>query len=94
MKIANECRYIFSGESKMKKSRDEWPVMVHIALLGITSRSLAWAFFWMTVALGSMFIICAFFDLRFLIGCGFYLAAIWYYLAIEWVDKNGEWGMK
>ncbi len=75
----------------MSIDRSNWPFMVRIGLWRIQTRSIAWAF-----VAGSIIIAIAcgaysFVNPRFLGGTSLFLAALWYYLAIKWVDKNKQW---
>jgi hypothetical protein len=72
--------------------RKSWPFLVHWGLLGIPDRQTAWALIlfclaltvagvlygWLTNPIGYM-------------GCLMIVAAVWYYLAIRWVDRNSRW---
>lgn len=71
--------------------RANWPPLVRIALWGLGTRASAWAFFAISVALGVGSIIYGLFDVRFFIGGLFFFSALWYYLAIRWVDQHGNW---
>jgi len=70
----------------------ERPLWVRVGLWGLHSRTSAWAFLWLAVALaiGSVFYGVTR-DSRFIVGAVFFLAALWYWLAIQWVDRHGSW---
>lgn len=67
------------------------PLWVRVGLWGLPRRSAAWAFFWLSMALGIGGIIYGFSDRRFFAGALLFVAAGWYYLAIRWVDQHGGW---
>jgi hypothetical protein len=68
-----------------------WPLWVSLGLWGLPGREWAWAFFWLSLLLAVGSVAYGFVDWRFFIGGGFALAAAWYYAAVKWVDRNGEW---
>ena len=81
----------------------ERPLWVKVALWR-TNRALAWALFWLCVGVAPVFFVVSFWNpfLRFfwfgswdlvffLLGVYFVLAALWYWLAIRWVDQHGGW---
>lgn len=70
----------------MSTGRDNWPLMVRLALWQVRTRNTAWMFCWLSLALG---IVCLFSPFR--IGGLMIFAALWYYLAIRWVDQNSDW---
>ncbi len=78
----------------MRGERSGWPIMVQLGLLGIPSRGMAWAFFWFSFALAIVCIGLGFVDWRLFLGGGFVFAALWYYLAIRWVDRHGAWDVQ
>ena len=82
-------------DSRDPGSRPYW---VLIVLWGLPSRASAWACFGILVALAVGCIGYSFADQRFficvLLGIGAAImaaAALWYYLAIRWVDQHGRW---
>jgi hypothetical protein len=76
----------------------ERPIWVRVGLWGLTTRGAAMAFFWLSVVL-------AFAPLLLLIWVepvivaivmlfsvpGMLAAALWYWLAIRWVDRHDGW---
>jgi hypothetical protein len=79
------------GSNLMGVDREAWPVMVRLALLGLPNRASAWAFFWLSVASAIGCIAYGFVQPLFFIGSLLIFSALWYYLAIRWVDQNGSW---
>ncbi|HHM12898.1 MAG TPA: hypothetical protein ENJ16_05045 [Planctomycetaceae bacterium] len=75
----------------MSGDRSTWPLMVRLGLWGVRSRKSAWAFFWLSVAIAIACVAYGFVNPRFFAGGVMLLAAVWYLLAIRWVDTNGEW---
>jgi hypothetical protein len=76
----------------MGADRQSWPAWVRIGLWGVMTRSSAWTFFWLAVALCVACVGLGFVDWRFWIaGAIGPFAALWYYLAIQWVDSNSSW---
>jgi hypothetical protein len=68
-----------------------WPLWVSLGLWGLPGRTWAWGFFWFSLALAVGGVVGGFFFWPLFIGSGFVLAALWYYAAIRWVDRYGEW---
>lgn len=71
--------------------RSSWPFMVRLGLWGVPSRAYAWMYFWLTVAIAIGCVAYGFTDARFFPGGVIVLAAVWYYLAIHWVDQHSRW---
>lgn len=73
-------------------ARADWPWWVRFSLWGIRSRSAAWASFSLAVTFG---LLCAFLTVAvhriFAVGMGFFVGALWYRLAISWVDRRNGW---
>jgi len=65
---------------------EERPLWVAVGLWGLKTRAVAWAFvvLSMLVATGSIIYWSW-------LGAMMYLAAVWYFLAIRWVDENSTW---
>jgi len=65
---------------------EERPLWVAVGLWGLKTRAVAWAFVMLSilVATGSMIYWSW-------MGAMMYLAAVWYFLAIRWVDEHGAW---
>lgn len=64
----------------------ERPLWVSIGLWKLKTRSVAWAFVLLSILVATTWIIYSSWT-----GAIIYLAAVWYYLAIRWVDKNSTW---
>jgi hypothetical protein len=75
-----------------RRRRARPPFWVQLGLWGITERSAAWTFVWVSVALSVGGVALGFFHPLFFLGAGFVFAALWYYLCIRWTDRNGSWG--
>ena len=75
----------------MDDERETWPWMVRLGLLGLPGRGAAWACFWLLVALAIGCIALGFVEPWAFPGGLFVFAALWYYLAIGWVDDHGRW---
>ena len=70
----------------------ERPPWVKVGLWGLGSRASAWVFFWLSLAIAAACVVYGFTnDWRFLFGGLMVFAALWYYLAIRWVDEHGTW---
>jgi hypothetical protein len=67
------------------------PLWVMLALWGTGGRTGVWVFFWLSVLAAIGCVAYGFVDWRFFIGGGMAFAALWYYLAIRWVDQHGTW---
>ncbi|SFJ90826.1 hypothetical protein [Jannaschia pohangensis] len=68
-------------------TRDTPPLYVTVGLYGIGSRALAMAFVWISL-------VCAVAATAYLanpIGMILVLAALWYWLAIRWMDAHDAW---
>lgn len=64
----------------------ERPLWVAVGLWGLKTRALAWAFFGLSMLVATLWMMYWSWS-----GAIIYLAAVWYFLAIRWVDKNGKW---
>jgi hypothetical protein len=73
--------------------RDEYPVWVKVGLWGVPGRAGAWAFVAVSVLLaaGLAGYAAVSRDARYYAGLLFLLAALTYWLALRWVDRNGSW---
>jgi hypothetical protein len=76
----------------MSVDRSTWPLMVRLGLMGLRTRGAAWAFFWLSIAIAVGCVAYGFFNPYFFIGASLVLPALWYYLAIRWVDEHSQWG--
>ena len=69
-----------------------WPWWVATGLWGLPSRGWAWGFFWFSLLIAPACVAYGFEHWpAFVVGAGFALTALWYYAAIRWVDRNGDW---
>jgi len=68
-------------------TNDNKPLYVRLGLLGVNSRPMAMMFFWLSVALA----IGATLYSGNPIGLILLLAALWYWVAIRWMDHNNGW---
>jgi hypothetical protein len=75
----------------MAVDRREWPLWVSIALWGLSTRASAWLFFWLSILIAAGSLAYSLIDARFTLGGLLVLAALWYYLAIRWVDRHSSW---
>jgi len=64
----------------------ERPLWVAIGLWGLKTRAVAWAFVVLSILVATAWIMYWSWS-----GALIYLAAVWYFLAIRWVDKNSAW---
>ncbi len=67
------------------------PLWVKLGLWGLPTRASAWAFFWLSWGITVGCVAYGFWDRRFFFGGLLVLAALWYFLAIKWVDQHGSW---
>jgi hypothetical protein len=67
------------------------PWWVQVGLFGLPTRASAWAFVWLSVLLAAAGAAGVLFYWPLGLGVLFLLAALWYYLCIRWVDRNGRW---
>lgn len=74
----------------MKQQKTEWPLWVRLALWKIPNRKSAMMFVWGTMSIVLISLLGLYFDKRFKCGSAFFIASLWYWLAIQWVDKNGD----
>ena len=74
-----------------EKPSNPRPIWVEVGLFGLSSRASAMAFFWLCVGLTLASLIGGFFFLPLFLGVMFGFSALWYWLAIRWVDKNDRW---
>lgn len=68
------------------------PWWVNFGLAGAPTRRLAWACFWISLALAAFCIVYGFRNPLFWPGGLLLLSALGYWLAIRWVDRHGSWG--
>lgn len=76
----------------MAADRSTWPLFVWLGLWGLSTRASAWFFFWLSMACAAAAIPAGMMvHPYFFAGIFLVFAALWYYLAIRWVDRNGSW---
>ena len=75
----------------VRVDRNQWPFLVQLGLLGLPTRTSAWVFIWLSIAIAAGCLIYGFFNPIWFLGVGMVFAALWYYLAIRWVDQNSRW---
>jgi hypothetical protein len=69
------------------RDRKSYPQWVKIGLWGLPTRVLASTCMWLSIAIT----IACFISGNFFLGLTIALAALWYWSAINWVDKNDRW---
>ena len=67
------------------------PLWVRVGLYGLAKRSNAFTFVWISLGLAGVGILVGFVKPLSFVGSIFIFSALWYWLAIRWVDKNGKW---
>jgi len=67
------------------------PRWVQWAVWGIENRTVVWMMFWVTAALPVAWVIWGFTERRFFAGIALFGAALWYVLAIKWMDAHDQW---
>ena len=67
------------------------PMWVEFALFGISTRGGVLGCMWLSIGLAVAGVIGGFFERVLFLGILFLLAAMWYYLAIRWMDENDGW---
>lgn len=77
--------------SQSAVDRRSWPPLVRLGLWGLPNRASAWAFFWLSMILAAGCIAYGFVHPLFFTGGLLVLAALWYYLAIRWVEQHSRW---
>jgi hypothetical protein len=73
------------------KRKDNMPQLVYLGLLGINSKSTAYFYTILCIAIAALGLIIGFFNPWFFFGVPVIGAAYWYYYCIQWVDKNSSW---
>ena len=75
----------------MGVDRGAWPLMVRLGLWGLPTRRAAWVFVGLSLALAAGCVAYGFVNPLGFIGGLLVFAALWYYLAICWVDRHSRW---
>ncbi|MBC8031248.1 MAG: hypothetical protein H7Z16_14135 [Pyrinomonadaceae bacterium] len=70
----------------MEEFAVERPLWVAVGLWGLKTRDVAWAFVVLSILVATGWIMYWSWS-----GAFMYLAAVWYFLAIRWVEKNSAW---
>jgi len=73
------------------KRHDQMPALVYWGLWGISTRRVAAVYMWGCIAVGTVSTIAADRSPQVPHGIVFFLAALWYWHSIRWVDKNSSW---
>jgi signal peptidase I len=71
--------------------KPERPFWVRFGLWGLSTRASALMFCWLCVLIAAAATVYSLWDPRFFAGALLGLAALWYWLAIRWVDQHGGW---
>lgn len=75
----------------MVVDRSKWPPLVRIGLWGLPNKSIAWFFAIASLFLALVCLVLGLFYPAFFLGLPLVFAALWYYLAIRWVDQHSHW---
>lgn len=62
-----------------------------LSLWGLPNRAAVGVFVWLSVLLAVACVVYGFWDSRYFVGLLFLPAALIYWQAIRWVDRNGSW---
>lgn len=73
------------------KNTKGFPLYVKIGLWMINTRKTAMTYFWLSILLAVISALLGIQDRAYCAGLLFLLPALWYWLAIRWVDKNAKW---
>ena len=76
----------------MPVDRTRWPAWVRVGLWGIATRRAAYGFFGVSLLLSIASAVGGFVWPVLFTGGLLVIAALWYLLAIRWVDQHGGWG--
>ncbi len=68
-----------------------WPLWVTVGLWGLPGRVWAWGCFWFSLLVAIGCVAAGFVFWPAFFGGAFVFAALWYFAAIRWVDRHGEW---
>lgn len=74
----------------MKKT-ENMPDLVFIGLLGINSKTSAYTYLFISLALALVSIYLGMKNPIFYFGAFFLLASVWYFYCINWVNQNSSW---
>jgi len=78
----------------MSADRKTWPMMVRVGLWGLPNRQAACFFIFLALVCAAACVAYGLVDPRWFAGGLFVFAALWYYLAIRWVDQHDGWSTK
>jgi hypothetical protein len=70
------------------KNRPWW---VKVALWGVPGRRSIVSWAWLSALMGIVFPLLGFYNPFFFFGALLLIAAFWYWAAIKWVDRYGQW---
>lgn len=77
----------------MAVDRGNWPVFYRLGLWSVRSAGAAWAYFWGAILLALGSVAYGFFVDPFAYwGLAFLISAFCYYISIQWVNRNAQWG--
>lgn len=71
--------------------KNNMPDIVYWGLLGINSKSAAYLYLSVSVLLGLAAIYFGLENPRYFWGCLMFLASLWYFYTINWVEKYSSW---
>src|SRR5437764_534372 len=84
-------RRVSTRMAPMAQDRSHWSVWVKVGLWGLSHRFAALGFVWLSVAVAAACAVAMFYWWPAIFGVGMVPAALWYYLAMRWVDDHGGW---
>lgn len=77
----------------MSVDRSDWPWLVRIGLWSVHSAAMAWFYLCLSLVIA---VVCgvlgAVIDPIAYAGVPMVLAALWYFVSIQWVNRHGQWG--
>jgi hypothetical protein len=79
------------GDEDEYRPPKPWPWWVALGLWGLPGRGWAWGCFWLSLLLSAACVAAGFVFWPAFLGGIWVLAAWWYYAAIRWVDRHGDW---
>lgn len=71
--------------------KENMPDLVYLGLLGINSKASAYVYLGISVAVGLASIYFGLNRSIYFVGVLMFLASLWYFYCINWVDKNSHW---
>jgi hypothetical protein len=76
------------------QNRRQWPRWVRLGLWGVPTRRSALIWVWVSALIGvflSVSLEAFAFPVGISVGIPFFLAALWYWVALRWVDQHETW---